>query len=42
MSQFIVISLKDTTISKAERVFGVFIDRGSSQIVSLPARAQNN
>jgi chromosome segregation protein len=42
MSQFIVISLKDTTISRAERVFGVFIDKGSSQIVSLPARAQNN
>jgi chromosome segregation protein len=39
MSQFIVISLKDTTISRAERVFGVFIDKGSSQIVSLPARA---
>ncbi len=42
MSQFIVISLKDTTISRAERVFGVFIDKGSSQIVSLPSRSENN
>src|SRR5713226_3407136 len=42
MSQFIVISLKDTTISRAERVFGVFIDKGSSQIVSLPSRSGNN
>ncbi|HEV2119689.1 MAG TPA: chromosome segregation SMC family protein [Candidatus Bathyarchaeia archaeon] len=42
MSQFIVISLKDTTISRAERVFGVFIDKGSSQIVSLPVRGENN
>ena len=42
MSQFIVISLKDTTISRAERVFGVFIDKGSSQIVSLPSRGENN
>jgi len=42
MSQFIVISLKDTTISRAERVFGVFIDKGSSQIVSLPSRGEKN
>src|SRR3989441_1262488 len=42
MSQFIVISLKDTTISRAERVFGVFIDKGSSQVVSLPSRSENN
>jgi chromosome segregation protein len=42
MSQFIVISLKDSTISRAERVFGVFIDKGSSQIVSLPSRGENN
>ena len=42
LSQFIVISLKDSTISQAERVFGVFIDKGSSQIVSLPLRGENN
>ena len=42
LSQFIVISLKDTTISRAERVFGVFIDKGSSQVVSLPSRGENN
>jgi len=35
-SQFIVISLKDTTISRADRVFGVFIDKGQSQVISLP------
>ncbi len=37
-SQFIVISLKDTTISMAERVFGVFQEKGMSQVVSLPVR----
>lgn len=41
-SQFIVISLKDTTISRAEKVFGVFIDKGQSQIVSLPVKSVNN
>jgi len=35
-SQFIVISLKDTTISRADRVFGVFIDNGQSRLISLP------
>ena len=35
-SQFIVISLKDTTISRADRVFGVFIDSGQSKVISLP------
>jgi chromosome segregation protein len=35
-SQFIVISLKDTTISRADRVFGVFIDKGQSQVITLP------
>jgi chromosome segregation protein len=35
-SQFIVISLKDTTISRADRVFGVYIDQGQSQVISLP------
>ena len=42
LSQFIVISLKDSTISRAERVFGIFIDKGSSQVVSLPSRGENN
>jgi len=35
-SQFIVISLKDTTISRADRVFGVFIDSGQSKVITLP------
>ena len=38
-SQFIVISLKDTTISRAERVYGVYVQEGSSQVVSLPTPA---
>ncbi|TMI25983.1 chromosome segregation protein SMC [Candidatus Bathyarchaeota archaeon] len=38
-SQFIVISLKDTTISRADRVYGVFQEKGMSQVISLPARA---
>ncbi len=37
-SQFIVISLKDTTISRAERVYGVYQEKGMSQVISLPAR----
>jgi chromosome segregation protein len=36
-SQFIVISLKDTTISRAERVYGVYQEKGMSQVISLPA-----
>jgi len=35
-SQFIVVSLKDTTISRASGVFGVFIQDGYSQVVTLP------
>jgi chromosome segregation protein len=35
-SQFIVISLKDVTIARADAVYGVFIQEGVSQIVSLP------
>jgi len=35
-SQFIVVSLKDTTISKADGVFGIFIQGGFSQVISLP------
>ncbi len=41
-SQFIVISLKDTTISKAERVYGVYSEKGASNVVSLPARGQHD
>ncbi len=37
-SQFIVISLKDSTISRAERVYGVYSEKGMSQVISLPAR----
>ncbi len=36
-SQFIVISLKDTTISRAERVYGVYPEKGVSRVISLPA-----
>lgn len=35
-SQFIVISLRDTTISQANKVYGVFVQDGASQVVSLP------
>jgi chromosome segregation protein len=35
-SQFIVVSLKDVTIARADAVYGVFIQEGVSQIVSLP------
>jgi chromosome segregation protein len=35
-SQFIVVSLKDTAISRADRVYGVFIQDGVSQVVSMP------
>ncbi len=38
-SQFMVISLKDTTIARANRVYGVFVQEGVSQIVSLPTKA---
>ena len=39
-SQFIVISLKDTTISKAERVYGVYNEEGASNVISLPVRGE--
>lgn len=35
-SQFVVVSLKDTAISRANRVYGVFIQEGVSQVVSMP------
>jgi chromosome segregation protein len=34
--QFIVVSLKDVTIARADAVYGVFIQEGVSQVVSLP------
>jgi chromosome segregation protein len=37
-SQFVVISLKDTTIAQADKVYGVFIDHGESRVISLPSR----
>ncbi len=35
-SQFIIVSLKDVTIARADTVYGVFIQEGVSQVVSLP------
>jgi len=35
-SQFIVISLRDITISRADRIYGIYIQNGVSQAVSLP------
>jgi chromosome segregation protein len=35
-SQFLVVSLKDTAISRANRVYGVFIQDGVSQVVEMP------
>jgi chromosome segregation protein len=35
-SQFIIISLKDVTIARGDAVYGVFIQEGVSQVVSLP------
>jgi len=35
-SQFIVVSLRDITISRADRIYGVYIQEGVSQAVSLP------
>ena len=35
-SQFIIVSLKDVTIARADSVYGVFIQEGVSQVVSLP------
>jgi len=35
-SQFVVVSLKDTTISRANKIYGVYIQDGVSQMVSLP------
>ncbi len=41
-SQFIAISLRDTTISRANKVYGVFVQEGVSQIVSLPTAVASN
>jgi chromosome segregation protein len=35
-SQFIIVSLKDVTIARADSVYGVFIQEGTSQVVGLP------
>jgi chromosome segregation protein len=35
-SQFIIVSLKDVTIARGDSVYGVFIQEGVSQVVSLP------
>ena len=35
-SQFIIVSLKDVTIARADAVYGVFIQEGVSQVVGLP------
>ncbi|MEM3676813.1 MAG: chromosome segregation SMC family protein [Candidatus Bathyarchaeia archaeon] len=35
-SQFIVISLKDSTVAKADRVYGVYIEKGYSKVVPMP------
>jgi chromosome segregation protein len=35
-SQFLVISLKDVTITRADTVYGVFMQDGVSQVISLP------
>jgi chromosome segregation protein len=35
-SQFIIVSLKDVTITRADTVYGVFIQEGVSQVVRLP------
>jgi len=35
-SQFMIVSLKDVTIARADAVYGVFIQEGVSQVVGLP------
>jgi chromosome segregation protein len=35
-SQFVVVSLKDVTITRGDAVYGVFIQEGVSQVMSLP------
>ncbi|MEM3429833.1 MAG: chromosome segregation protein SMC [Candidatus Bathyarchaeia archaeon] len=35
-SQFIVVSLKDSTISRADDVYGVYVQEGSSRVVAMP------
>jgi chromosome segregation protein len=35
-SQFIVISLRDITISRADRIYGIYIQNGVSHAVTLP------
>ena len=40
-SQFITVSLKDVTITRGDTVYGVFIQDGVSQVVSLPMQEVN-
>lgn len=40
-SQFIIVSLKDVTITRADTVYGVFIQDGVSQIINLPMQEVN-
>jgi chromosome segregation protein len=40
-SQFITVSLKDVTITRGDAVFGVFIQEGVSQVISLPMQEVN-
>ncbi len=40
-SQFIIVSLKDVTITRANTVYGVFIQDGVSQVINLPMQEVN-
>jgi len=40
-SQFIIVSLKDVTITRADTVYGVFIQDGVSQVINLPMQEVN-
>jgi chromosome segregation protein len=35
-SQFVVISLKDVMVQKADRIYGVFAQQGKSRVIALP------
>jgi chromosome segregation protein len=40
-SQFIIVSLKDVTITRGDTVYGVFIQDGVSQVINLPMQEVN-
>ena len=40
-SQFIIVSLKDVTITRGDNVYGVFMQDGVSQVVALPMQEVN-